>query len=180
MKFQKIIYLFAVVLTITACKNETSKTPEVIEVKTNEGADLDISERSDVTFKDKKVANAFKSYNNVRAALVNTNTVEAAKYATVLYKSEALQEADEETKKALQLIMNSKNVEEQRKHFVTVTKAVENLVKGQVENGALYKQYCPMAFGNTGAYWLSDSKDIRNPYFGNKMLKCGRVDAEIK
>jgi hypothetical protein len=37
-----------------------------------------------------------------------------------------------------------------------------------------------MAFGNTGAHWLSNTKEIQNPYFGDKMLKCGRVDAEIK
>jgi hypothetical protein len=37
-----------------------------------------------------------------------------------------------------------------------------------------------MAFNNKGAYWISSSKDILNPYFGDKMLKCGRVDSEVK
>ena len=32
-----------------------------------------------------------------------------------------------------------------------------------------------MAFNNTGAYWLSNSKEIYNPYFGDMMLNCGRV-----
>jgi hypothetical protein len=32
-----------------------------------------------------------------------------------------------------------------------------------------------MAFNNTGGFWLSDSKTIRNPYFGDKMLTCGQV-----
>ncbi|MBT7306171.1 MAG: DUF3347 domain-containing protein, partial [Bacteroidetes bacterium] len=26
---------------------------------------------------------------------------------------------------------------------------------------------------------LSNSKEIRNPFFGDKMLKCGRIDKEI-
>jgi Cu(I)/Ag(I) efflux system membrane fusion protein len=35
-----------------------------------------------------------------------------------------------------------------------------------------------MAF-DTGAYWISDSKEIRNPYFGDAMLTCGEVKKEL-
>ena len=38
-----------------------------------------------------------------------------------------------------------------------------------------YYQFCPMAFDNKGAYWLSETKEIRNPYFGEKMLTCGET-----
>ena len=38
-----------------------------------------------------------------------------------------------------------------------------------------YRQFCPMALGNKGAYWLSDKKPIRNPYFGDAMLTCGET-----
>jgi Cu(I)/Ag(I) efflux system membrane fusion protein len=41
-------------------------------------------------------------------------------------------------------------------------------------NGSkVYQQYCPMAFNNAGAAWLSNSTEIVNPYFGEKMLHCG-------
>lgn len=43
-----------------------------------------------------------------------------------------------------------------------------------------YRQYCPMAFDNKGAFWLSDSEEILNPYFGNAMLTCGNVEEELK
>jgi hypothetical protein len=43
----------------------------------------------------------------------------------------------------------------------------------------LYKDFCPMANNNKGAYWLSEVKDIKNPYFGSKMLKCGNVREQI-
>jgi hypothetical protein len=36
-----------------------------------------------------------------------------------------------------------------------------------------------MAKNNEGAFWLSASDQIRNPYFGDKMLKCGSVEEEI-
>jgi Cu(I)/Ag(I) efflux system membrane fusion protein len=36
-----------------------------------------------------------------------------------------------------------------------------------------------MAFDFDGAEWLSDSDQIRNPYFGDKMLTCGSVEDTI-
>ncbi len=39
-----------------------------------------------------------------------------------------------------------------------------------------YRQYCPMAFENKGAYWLSESEKILNPYFGDAMLNCGDIE----
>ena len=41
---------------------------------------------------------------------------------------------------------------------------------------ALYVQYCPMAFDNQGARWLSFNEEILNPYFGNSMLRCGETE----
>ncbi|MCB1234932.1 MAG: efflux RND transporter periplasmic adaptor subunit [Verrucomicrobiae bacterium] len=35
--------------------------------------------------------------------------------------------------------------------------------------------HCPMAFQNRGADWLQNGAEIRNPYFGARMLKCGEV-----
>ncbi|MBU0469082.1 MAG: efflux RND transporter periplasmic adaptor subunit [Candidatus Omnitrophica bacterium] len=41
------------------------------------------------------------------------------------------------------------------------------------EDLGIFLNFCPMAFNNEGGYWLQDSEDIKNPYFGAKMLKCG-------
>ena len=43
----------------------------------------------------------------------------------------------------------------------------------------VYLQHCPMADDNNGASWLSKEKEIRNPYFGARMLKCGSVEEVI-
>jgi Cu(I)/Ag(I) efflux system membrane fusion protein len=77
---------------------------------------------------------------------------------------------------SLDKITQTSDVEEQRKHFETLS---DNLIEaveyfGVTEN-IIYRQYCPMAFRDQGAYWLSSEKEIRNPYFGNKMLTCGEV-----
>ena len=42
-----------------------------------------------------------------------------------------------------------------------------------------YVQHCPMANDNNGADWLSKEKEIKNPYYGDKMLKCGMVSETI-
>ena len=44
----------------------------------------------------------------------------------------------------------------------------------------IYVLHCPMADNNKGADWLSTEKEIRNPYYGSSMLKCGEVTREIK
>jgi hypothetical protein len=49
-----------------------------------------------------------------------------------------------------------------------------------LSSGELYVAFCPMAFNNKGATWISTSKEIRNPYFGEKMLGCGEVQGTIK
>jgi hypothetical protein len=46
--------------------------------------------------------------------------------------------------------------------------------------GALYLEYCPMANNNEGAFWLSNEKQIKNPYFGDMMLTCGSVKETIQ
>ena len=47
-------------------------------------------------------------------------------------------------------------------------------------DAAIFVQHCPMADDNIGADWLSLDKVIRNPYFGDKMLKCGSVTETIQ
>jgi hypothetical protein len=37
-----------------------------------------------------------------------------------------------------------------------------------------------MARNNQGGFWLSDDEEIRNPYFGDKMLTCGSVTEKLK
>lgn len=46
--------------------------------------------------------------------------------------------------------------------------------------GEIYVEYCPMALNDKGASWLSNQKEIRNPYFGEHMLNCGEVKETLK
>lgn len=69
----------------------------------------------------------------------------------------------------------------QRTYFDSLSVHLYELLDtSEAGDKTLYKQYCPMAFNNRGAYWLSKAEEIRNPYFGDQMLKCGRVEETIE
>jgi membrane fusion protein, copper/silver efflux system len=71
---------------------------------------------------------------------------------------------------------NTKDLEEARKHFSMLSfHMLEVTETFGLNKTVVYKDYCPMAFGDQGAYWLSEQKDITNPYFGASMLTCGEV-----
>mgnify|MGYP000439286845 CR=1 FL=1 len=77
-------------------------------------------------------------------------------------------------------MMKTSEIKEQRVQFeqlsIHLTKAVQEFGVGE----EVYQQFCPMANKNKGAYWLSVSKKIKNPYFGEVMLTCGEVSKIIE
>ena len=72
-------------------------------------------------------------------------------------------------------ITKTTDVAIQRKHFKIVSDNFIKAVQSFGINEVTYKQYCPMADSDKGAYWLSKEKQVLNPYFGDMMLKCGEV-----
>ena len=71
-------------------------------------------------------------------------------------------------------------VKEQRIYFEGLSSNIYTLAKNTQTEMDLYQQYCPMAFDNTGAHWISDKEKVFNPYFGDKMLRCGKVTEVIE
>ena len=123
-----------------------------------------------------------KSYLKIKDALVQTDSEAASKAALELVKS-IDKNQNELTKKIrfdAEHISETKDVGHQRDHFNSLSDNVYQWVKNTNSNtDPIYRQYCPMAFDNTGAYWLSAEKEINNPYFGDKMLHCGSVKEEL-
>lgn len=76
--------------------------------------------------------------------------------------------------------MNGDKVEHQREHFAMLSKDIYDLVKAFGSGQTLYQDYCPMYNNNKGAIWISETKDISNPYLGTKMPTCGSVKETIK
>lgn len=79
-----------------------------------------------------------------------------------------------EVKQAASKMAETTNLEAQRAELELLSEATFALTKAfGAANQTLYYQHCPMANNDKGAYWLSSNEEIRNPYFGDAMLKCG-------
>ena len=84
-------------------------------------------------------------------------------------------------KEALKTIKQANAIEPMRKGFEKLSIELIAVVRqfGVHPDKTLYKINCPMAFNNKSAVWLQMDEDIRNPYFGASMYKCGKVTEVI-
>lgn len=82
---------------------------------------------------------------------------------------------------SLKEIQANADIESQRKAFSSLSDNMYKSIKAFGLGGAnAFYEFCPMAFNNEGAYWISEAAEIRNPYFGDKMLTCGEVKEKLK
>lgn len=82
---------------------------------------------------------------------------------------------------SLKAIQASDDIEVQREAFSDLTLNLYKSIKAYGLGGInAYYDFCPMAFDNQGAFWLSNEDKILNPYFGDKMLTCGEVKEKLK
>jgi len=148
---------------------------------------------------DPKVAAGLKTlidhYLHVKNALVNNSGNEAASGGKAM--AEAIDKLDKslltaEQKKVYDDIeddlkehaehigKNSGDIKHQREHFVMMSEDVYDLAKAFGGGQTLYHDHCPMANDNKGAMWLSETREVKNPYFGGKMNECVKVQEVIK
>ncbi len=84
--------------------------------------------------------------------------------------------ADDLKEHAEHIGMNAGKIEHQREHFQMLSKDMTDFVKTFGNGGqTLYKDFCPMANDGKGAIWVSEVKEIKNPYLGKAMPTCGSV-----
>jgi len=136
----------------------------------------------------------YENYFALKDALVQTEKSKANKMATNLLATinqvkmekmamdehmvwmKVMKNLESDTKK----IVESKDISQQRIHFMGVSKSIYDLMKVSSLESPIYFQHCPMANDGKGADWLSKDKDIKNPYYGNQMLTCGKTVETLK
>ena len=80
----------------------------------------------------------------------------------------------------LQEIQHVKGLEQKRSYFGHISEIMYCTIKSfGLKEGDLFAIYCPMAFDGKGAYWISDNREIKNPYMGGKMPTCGEIKEEL-
>ena len=132
-----------------------------------------------LNLKDALVAGNFQLAQSVSQKLIeklNSVEMELLKDAAVHKKWMQLKQEINEASVAFE---NAKNIDQQRNHFKDVSLKLTEAIDLFGVDQMVYLQFCPMADGDQGAYWLSLDKEILNPYFGNLMLHCGSTINEI-
>ena len=82
----------------------------------------------------------------------------------------------EDLNKQIKSIISSGNIGEQRLAFSEFSNQFYKAIKTFGLMGkTTYYQFCPMAFNDKGAYWLSEINEINNPYYGEEMISCGET-----
>ena len=77
-------------------------------------------------------------------------------------------------------LLGETDLESKRKSLQMISEQLYDLVRTvQYDQEVVYHEYCPMAFNNEGATWLSNTSIISNPYLPKKMLTCGEVRDSI-
>jgi len=202
-----ILALAFIALTVTSCKdnkkdanhdNEMSQT-EMNHDNSDGHHDNDndnaTSTNRDVkasTQKSAATSSIIDAYIQIKNGLVADDNKATAKGGTALVTAFAkfdMSKLTGETHKEYMEILESakehaehivkSDIAHQREHFEVLSTDINDLITLLGTDKTLYQDFCPMANNNKGAYWLSEIKDIKNPYFGAKMLKCGRIEKQI-
>lgn len=172
-KFKNYFFLGLVLLTTAALVG-------CGEAQNDQGAET-VSE--DAAGAGKTKANLiFVEYLKVKDALVGTDGKAAQKAATGLvnFTSNSEDRLVAKIQKDAEAISQTADPHVQRDRFYSLSQNIYDLVQSTKANETpLYKQFCPMARENKGAFWLSAEKEVMNPYFGDQMLNCGVVQEEL-
>ncbi|MEG9327930.1 efflux RND transporter periplasmic adaptor subunit [Salinimicrobium catena] len=139
----------------------------------------------------KDFTTVLSAYFNLKDAFVDSNVeaVKAGAYKMLQevnsLKTENLGAMEvshlKEIRQMLQAISENDNLENQRDHFIILSKNMIAFASNLDEiETPVFVQHCPMANTNKGAGWLSLSEEVRNPYYGEAMLTCGEVTKRIK
>lgn len=75
------------------------------------------------------------------------------------------------------IIADAKKIDRQRAAFANFSTNMAEVVRAlKFASAPVFIQYCPMK----KTYWLSNEKEIKNPYYGSSMLTCGKVTETIQ
>lgn len=191
------ISIAAAFLTIASCTNSTktadsTKSPDSNATVTNQ-ADVHSAAGSEVKTIS-PIKGLITNYLDLKNGLVKENGEDAATAAKAMvvffaqFDVSALTEkqkesytdiADDAKEMAEHIGKNPDKLEHQREHFDMLSQDMVDLVKLFGAGQALYVDHCPMYNDKKGANWLSETKEIKNPYMGSAMATCGSVKEQL-
>lgn len=190
-----------IAITAASCNNRSNTTSDK---NTNTDSTIQVNNSSpkepgSSTNTNTNVAGSMQEmvsqYLQMKSALANDNGKDAATAGNAFVESMGKMEktsltpdkkkiwndlSDDAKEMAEHIGKNAGDIEHQREHFDMLSKDMYDMVKAFGATQTLYNDYCPLYNNKKGATWLSETKDIKNPYLGRKMPTCGEVKEEIK
>ena len=134
-----------------------------------------------VVLKDDKLNAVYQHYIHLTDALTRADVAEAKIAANAIEAGAKEVSGGSTLMSAASKISSASSVEVQREAYKTMSNDMMKMIKkAGLSEGKVYVQYCPMAFDNKGASWLSATEEIRNPYMGEKMMSCGENRESIQ
>jgi len=177
----RILASAALMFFLSACGNNNEHASHEAHEQEKPAADTVQASAAQAKLKDESVNAIYQHYAHLTAALVNEDAAEARIAAQAIETGANDVSGAGNIAASAKKIASTNKVEEQRTVFATLSDDMIQLVKKSgVSQGEVYVDYCPMAFNNKGAHWLSTKKEINNPYYGDEMLRCGEIKEAIR
>ncbi len=157
--------------------------------------DMNMQAGKEIAEKDKKVLMPlFMNYLQLKDQLVADdfdsakNTISKIQQNSEAISEEGLTEETAENwgnfkpglQNSVQKMKEAKDISALRENFDELSSVMIGIAKIANPMPGMYVLRCPMANSNRGADWLSMNSEIKNPYYGQSMLTCGEIKAEIK
>ena len=174
---------------LTSCGESDSTNAE-----TESTEQVNSSAQEEATKKD-NLSSILSSYFEMSDNLTNDSASEAAKSSEKLrialkdfqdpdLSNKESKEVDEIMKSSIEhaehITENAGDIHHQREHLVLLSLDIKDLIEIVGTDQKVYEAYCPMANNNKGAIWVTNKNKVENPYMGQSMPKCGKINGEIK
>ena len=199
---KKIIFsiITASSILVAACNNKSSdkkenKTDTSQTAATNVDTSIKPTTASTATNQPASIREILAGYLQMKNAFAKDNSKDAAAAGNQMVKTFAnfnktsltaeqakiYNDIEDDAKEHAEHVgLNAGNIKHQREHFEMLSKDIYQLVKTFGGGQKLYYDHCPMYNDGKGANWISETKEIANPYLGKSMPTCGTVKEELK
>lgn len=188
------ILMFSLILILASCGNNQTENSNNMNHEEMSHSEEENNANSELNSEDEssKAQSIVNNYLQLKDALVADDSKKAAsagKELAISFEKFDINSFNEEQQAELKDIIedatehaehiSESEIDHQREHFDILSKDIIDLIAVAGSPNTLYEQFCPMYNDNKGASWLSADEEIKNPYFGSKMLTCGKVQREI-
>ncbi len=163
----------------TAAAKQTEAKP--VAANNNPVPPAAIAQNDEVEFQNTDLQVLLPPYIQLKDALVQGNTLQAKRATLALKEGIRVLPAMKQLEPVLSGILQTADIEQQRNRFAIFSEQLIGKIEQKgLKKGKIYIAHCPMAMNDKGAYWITQKKEIQNPYFGSAMLNCGSIDKTIE